>query len=65
MCFHDTEPHHASVIRQMGNSRGVLIPKHGKERSIQSMNSVSYWSPDGRMMSATQFLKELFGTLPS
>ena len=53
------------AIRQMGNSRGVLILKHGKERSIQSMNSVSYWSPDGRMMSATQFLKELFGTLPS
>jgi type I restriction enzyme R subunit len=37
----------------------------GKERSIQSMSSVSYWSPDGRMMSATQFLKELFGTLPA
>ncbi len=37
----------------------------GKERTIQSMSSVSYWSPDGRMMSATQFLKELFGTLPT
>ena len=37
----------------------------GKERTIQSMSSISYWSPDGRMMSATQFLKELYGTLPT
>lgn len=36
----------------------------GKERTIQSMVSTSFWSPDGRPMSSAQFLESLFGTLP-
>lgn len=36
----------------------------GKERTIQSMVSTSFWSADGRPMSAAQFLESLFGTLP-
>lgn len=36
----------------------------GKERSIQSMMATSFWNADGTPMSATQFLENLFGTLP-
>ena len=36
----------------------------GKFRQIQSMTSVSYWSPDGTPMSAQEFLEKLFGHLP-
>ncbi len=36
----------------------------GKERKIQHMTATSFWSADGRPMSAAQFLEVLYGTLP-
>jgi type I restriction enzyme, R subunit len=36
----------------------------GKERTIQHMMATSFWSPDGKPMSAEQFVKRLFGELP-
>jgi len=36
----------------------------GKARAIQSMTATTFWSADGRPMSAAQFLELLFGTLP-
>jgi type I restriction enzyme R subunit len=39
--------------------------KDGKEREIQSMISTSFWSADGRPISAEEFLNTLFGELPS
>lgn len=36
----------------------------GKVRQFQHMVSTSFWSPDGRPISAEDFLKSLFGTLP-
>lgn len=36
----------------------------GKARSIQSMMATTFWSEDGRPMSAAQFLEVLYGTLP-
>ncbi len=36
----------------------------GKARSIQSMTATTFWSADGKPMSAAQFLETLFGTLP-
>ena len=36
----------------------------GKERSIQNMISTTFWSADGKPMSAAQFLESLYGTLP-
>ena len=36
----------------------------GKERTIQHMSATSFWSADGRPMSAAQFLESLFGALP-
>ena len=36
----------------------------GKERSIQSMIATTFWSPDGKPISAAQFVERLFGELP-
>jgi type I restriction enzyme R subunit len=36
----------------------------GKARAIQSMTATTFWSADGRPMSAAQFLETLFGALP-
>ncbi len=36
----------------------------GKERMIQHMMATSFWSPDGKPMSAAQFMERLFGDLP-
>ena len=37
----------------------------GKERMIQHMMSTSFWSPDGKPISATHFIERLFGDLPA
>lgn len=37
----------------------------GKERSIQSMVATSFWGPDGKPLSAAQFMESLFGALPA
>ena len=36
----------------------------GKERIIQHMTATTFWSADGRPMSAAQFVESLFGELP-
>jgi len=36
----------------------------GKERTIQHMMCTTFWHPDGKPMSARQFMEELFGKLP-
>jgi len=36
-----------------------------KERELDSMVKTSFWSPDGKPISAQQFVKKLFGDLPS
>ena len=36
----------------------------GKDREIQHMIATSFWSADGKPISAEDFLKNLFGTLP-
>jgi type I restriction enzyme R subunit len=36
----------------------------GKARNIQSMTATTFWSADGRPMSAAQFLEVLYGSLP-
>ncbi len=36
----------------------------GKEREIKHMASTSFWSAEGRPISAEEFLKNLFGELP-
>ena len=36
----------------------------GKERTIQHMMATSFWSPDGKPISADQLVEKLFGELP-
>jgi type I restriction enzyme R subunit len=36
----------------------------GKERAIRHMMATTFWSADGRPLSAAQFLESLFGALP-
>ena len=36
----------------------------GKERTIQHMMATTFWSPDGKPMSAAEFVQRLFGDLP-
>lgn len=36
----------------------------GKARTIQHMSATTFWSADGRPMSAAQFIQQLFGDLP-
>lgn len=36
----------------------------GKERTIQHMQATSFWSPDGKPMSAAEFIERLYGDLP-
>ena len=38
--------------------------RDGKEREIQHMIATSFWSPDGKPISAEEFLHNLYGTLP-
>ena len=38
--------------------------RDGKEREIQHMISTSFWSTDGKPISAEEFLQKLYGTLP-
>ena len=36
----------------------------GKVRELQHMVKTSFWSPDGKPISAEEFLKSMFGALP-
>ncbi len=42
-----------------------VMLKDGKAREIQHMLSTSFWSADGKPISAEEFLNNLFGELPS
>ncbi|WP_213804774.1 type I restriction endonuclease subunit R [Granulicella sp. dw_53] len=42
----------------------VIRLADGKAREIQHMTATSFWSAEGRPISANQFLESLFGTLP-
>jgi type I restriction enzyme, R subunit len=37
----------------------------GKERVIQHMTATTFWGPDGKPISAAQFIERLFGELPA
>jgi type I restriction enzyme, R subunit len=37
----------------------------GKERTLQYMTATTFWSVDGKPMSAAQFVEQLFGDLPA
>jgi type I restriction enzyme R subunit len=42
----------------------VIKLADGKERRLQHIVATTFWSPDGKPMSAKQFLESLYGALP-
>ena len=46
------------------NKKIKIKLRDGKEREIQHMVSTSYWSSDGKPISAEDFLQNLYGVLP-
>ncbi|MDZ7781920.1 MAG: DEAD/DEAH box helicase family protein [Halioglobus sp.] len=36
----------------------------GKERTLQHMSATSFWSPDGKPISAAEFVQRLYGDIP-
>ncbi len=55
----------ASGEVETGGRKKVKIKlRDGKEREIQHMISTSFWSADGKPISAQEFLNGLFGILP-
>lgn len=49
-----------------GTGRKIIKVKlaDGKIRELQHMVTTSFWSPDGKPISAEEFLQSMFGTLP-
>ncbi len=43
----------------------IIKLSDGKERMIQHMMATTFWNPDGKPMSAAQFIERLFGELPA
>ena len=43
----------------------VIKLRDGKEREIQHMMSTSFWGNDGKPLSSEEFIKNLYGDLPS
>ncbi len=46
------------------NVKAKIKLADGKERTIQHMKATTFWGPDGKPMSAAQFVERLFGELP-
>lgn len=51
----DPEPPRAKLVIRLAD---------GKERALQHISATTFWSVEGRPMSAQQFIEELFGQLP-
>jgi type I restriction enzyme R subunit len=45
-------------------TRAVIKLADGKGRTIQHMTATTFWSPDGKPISAAQFIEGLYGELP-
>jgi len=64
----NTEPKETKESTETDDSGKKQILKiklrDGKEREIQHMIATSFWSADGKPISAEEFLQNLFGTLP-
>jgi len=55
-----TEPTEQKVVKK----KIKIKLRNGKEREIKHMVSTSFWSADGKPISAEEFLNNLFGELP-
>jgi type I restriction enzyme, R subunit len=64
------EPTDSSLVMEpreeiSGKKKVKIKLRNGKEREIQHMVSTSFWSADGKPVSAEEFLNNLFGELPN
>ncbi len=59
------EPNDGDEERGERKKRIKVRLKDGKEREIQHMISSSFWRPDGKPISAQEFMANLFGKLPA
>ena len=41
-----------------------VVLSDGKVRQLQSMTTTTFWSPDGKPITASEFLKTLYGSIP-
>lgn len=50
-----------------GGGQQVLVIElaPGKVRQLQHMSATTFWSPDGKPMSAADFIRQLYGDLPA
>jgi type I restriction enzyme R subunit len=60
----NTEQDIATELRELAPQKIKVKLADGKERKIQHMTATTFWSADGRPMSAAQFLQALYGALP-
>jgi type I restriction enzyme R subunit len=60
----NTEQDIATELRELAPQKIKVKLADGKERKIQHMTATTFWSADGRPMSAAQFLQVLYGALP-
>lgn len=56
------EPHGPEETERLQRVKIKLAD--GKERTIQHISTTSFWGPDGKPISAKQFMESLFGQLP-
>ena len=66
ICIHEPPPtcYKCGQSPCVCNTRVKIKLRDGKERDIQHMISTSFWSSEGKPISAEEFLNNLFGTLP-
>jgi type I restriction enzyme R subunit len=59
------EKERKEVLETESKKKIKVMLGDGKEREIQYMISTSFWGADGKPVSAEEFLKNLFGKIPS
>jgi type I restriction enzyme R subunit len=57
-------PYDEEIVREQQPQKIKVKLRDGKEREIQHMIATSFWSADGKPVSAEEFLHALFGKLP-
>ncbi len=60
----DDEPPPETTPADAKPVKTVVKLADGKARTLQHMSATTFWSADGKPMSAAQFLETLFGALP-
>jgi type I restriction enzyme, R subunit len=60
----ETSPPYGEEMEEKKRKKIKIKLRDGKEREIQHMIKTSFWSADGKPISAEEFLQNLYGKLP-